>query len=87
MVRRWSRFLGSVYLLLAALNVARHGILSVAWAAWALLAAGAFSLAYTPVEKDGKTRYELVFSRQNKLSAALTILGGGLLIFVIFFRR
>jgi hypothetical protein len=87
MVRRLSRFLGSLYLLLAALNVARHGIRSLAWIAWALLAAGALSLVYTPVEKDSKTQYELVFSRRNQMSAALTILGVGLLIFVILFHR
>jgi hypothetical protein len=87
MLRRFSWMLGSLYLLFAALNVARHGILSLAWIAWALLSFGALSLVYTPVEKDGKTQYELVFARRNQVSAAVTILGGALLIFVIFFHR
>ena len=87
MVRRFSRFLGLFYLLLAMLNLVRHGILSLAWIAWMLLAAGALSLGYTAVEKDGKTQYELVFSRRNQVSAALTILGGALLIFLLLLHH
>ena len=87
MVRRVSRVLGLVYLLLAALNLARHGIFSLAWIAWALLGAGALILFYTPVEKGGKTQYQVVFAGRNKLSAAVTILGAGLLVFVILFHR
>jgi TRAP-type uncharacterized transport system fused permease subunit len=84
MLRHWSRLLGLFYLLPAVLNLLRHGIFSLAWIAWALLAAGALSLVYTPVEKDGKTRNELVFSRRNRVSAAATVLGCVLLIFVLF---
>jgi hypothetical protein len=81
MVRRCSRFLGLLYLLLAMLNLVRHGILSLVWIAWVLLAVGALSLVYTPVEKDGETKYELAFSRRNQVGGAVSNLGGALLIF------
>jgi hypothetical protein len=87
MVRRFSRLLGLLYLLLAILNLVRHGILSLAWIAWMLLAAGALSLVYTPVEKDGKTKQELAFSRRNQVGGAVSILGGGLLIFLLLFHH
>ena len=87
MVRRFSRLLGLLYLLLAILNLVRHGILSLAWIAWMLLAAGAPSLVYTPVEKDGKTKQELAFSRRNQVGGAVSILGGGLLIFLLLFHN
>ena len=87
MVRRFSLVLGVCYLLLAGLNLFRHGVLSLAWVAWALLSFGALSLVYTPVHKGGKTEYELVFSQRNKISAGATVLGGALLIAVIFFVK
>jgi predicted metal-binding membrane protein len=87
MVRRFSRVIGCCYLLLAVLNVVRHGVLSLAWIAWALLSFGALSLVYTPVEEGGKTEYELVFSGRNRLSAAATLLGVVLLILLILVRH
>jgi hypothetical protein len=87
MLRRVSWILGSLYLLLAALNVVRRGIFSLPWIAWALLSFGALRLVYTPIEKDGKTQYQIVLSRQNQVSAAATFLGVVLLIFLIAFRR
>jgi hypothetical protein len=87
MVRHWSRYLGLFYLLPTVLNLVRHGVLSLAWIAWMLLAAGALSLVYSPVEKDGKTQYQLVFSRRNQMSAALTFLGLSLLAFLLLFHH
>jgi hypothetical protein len=87
MVRRFSRVLGCCYLLLAMLNVVRHGVLSLAWIAWGLLAFGALSLVYTPVEKSGKTEHELVFKGRNRISGVATLLGVALLILLILFRH
>jgi hypothetical protein len=86
MLRRFSRVLGFCYLLFAVLNVVRHGVLSLAWIAWALLSFGAISLVYTPVEKSGEIQQELVFEGRNRLSAVATMLGGALLIVAIFLR-
>jgi hypothetical protein len=87
MVRRFSRVLGCLYLLLAVLNVVRHGVLSLAWIAWALLSFGALSLVYTPVEKSGKTEQELVFKGRNRMSGAATLIGIALLILLILLRH
>lgn len=86
MVRPFSRVLGCCYLALAVLNVVRHGVLSLAWIAWGLLASGALSLVYTPFEKDGKVEYQLVFKGRNRVSGATTSIGVSLLILLILLR-
>ena len=86
-VRRFSRVVGCCYLALAALNVVRRGVLSLAWIAWGLLAFGALSLVYTPVENDSKAEHQLVFKGRNRVSGAATLLGVALLILLILFRH
>jgi len=82
MPRHW--LIGSCYALVAALNIFRNGGQLLTWIPWALLAAGALTLVYTPVEEGGKIRQKIVPSLRNKASVGVTILGAALLIFRVF---
>jgi hypothetical protein len=84
MPRHW--FIGLCYSLIAALNIARNGTQPLTWIPWMLLAAGALTLVYTPVEEGGKMQRKIVLSQRNKASLAVTILGVVLLVFRVFHR-
>jgi hypothetical protein len=85
MPRHW--FMGSCYLVISALNIHRFGFGSPNWIPWVLLTAGVLTVAYTPVEQNGKTRQKLVMSGRNKASFVVTGLGGLLLLGLVVFQR
>ena len=54
MPRHW--FIGLCYSLIALWNLYRQGVRSPFWICWALLAIGALTLVYPPVEEGGKPK-------------------------------